>query len=308
MVKEEVLKKYMMDDDEKDSSKKTVSYSQISMYHQCQYKWYLTYVEKKGKSEDNIYLIFGSSIHTVLQKYLNSVYNGTVSEADSMDLEKLLFDELKLEFKKSFEKNGTFPASKDEMSEFLQDGFEILRWFKKHRGDYFSKKGYKLLGCEIPIIINLKNNLQFIAYIDIVLQDIIGNRILIKDFKTSTRGWNEYQKKDESKIQQMVLYKKFYSEKYGIPLDNIDIEYIILKRKLNENSYYPQKRIQTFSPASGTVTTSKVINNLNLFINECFTEEGEYNFNRTYFKNANDKNCKYCEFSNNKSICDKLNK
>jgi len=287
-------------------SKKIVSYSQLSMYNSCPHRWYLTYVKNLSKYESNIHLIFGSSIHTVLQSYLDVLYNKTLAEADEMDLEKMLIDELKKEFIKAKEKSGVSPCTKEEMIEFYNDGVEILRWFKKHKSDYFSKKGYELIGCEIPLEIDLNKNVTFSGFIDIVIKDKISNKILIKDFKTATRGWNDYQKKDENKIQQMVLYKKFYSDLYNVSMDDINIEYIILKRKLQENSYYPQKRVQTFVPPSGTVTTNKVMNKLNEFINNCFTEEGEY-IDKKYYKNVSDSNCKYCEFNENTELCDKKN-
>ena len=46
----------------------------------------------------------------------------------------------------------------------------------------------------------------------------------------------------------MLLYKKFYSEKYEIPLDKIKVEYQILKRKISENFEYPIPRISKFVP------------------------------------------------------------
>jgi hypothetical protein len=276
------------------------------MYHNCPHQWYLSYVKQVSSKESNIYLIFGSSLHTVLQLYLYIVYNGTILEADKMDLEKMLLDELKKEFSRAKEKSGVNPSTKEQLMEFYFDGIEILRWFKKHKSDYFGKKGYKLIGYEIPVDVPLNENITFKGFIDIALKDTIGNRILIKDFKTSTQGWNQYQKKDENKIQQMVLYKKMYSEKYNVDIDSIDIEYIILKRKLYENTDYPQKRIQKFSPPSGRVTMNKVMNNLNEFINNCFTKDGEY-VDKQYYKNASDKVCRFCEFNKNETLCDKKN-
>lgn len=287
--------------------KAKISYSQLMMYNTCPHQWYLKYVKNAGTFEENIHLIFGSAMHKVLQVYITTVYETSAKEADSLDLESMLYEELKNQFSRVVEKSNIYPATKTELLEFYYDGVEILRWFKKHRSDYFSKKGYELVGCEVPVIVDLTESVQFICYIDIVLRDVVGEKILIKDFKTSTRGWNEYQKKDTNKTQQMVLYKKMYSQKYNIPTDNIEIEYIILKRKLYENVDYPQKRIQRFTPASGTPTINKVMTNVNEFINNCITQDGEY-IDKTYYKNASDHNCKFCEFLNNPTLCDRLNK
>ena len=44
------------------------------------------------------------------------------------------------------------------------------------------------------------------------------------DIKTSTKGWDDKTKKDETKQLQLVLYKKYYSQQFGVPEDDIEIE------------------------------------------------------------------------------------
>ena len=65
------------------------------------------------------------------------------------------------------------------------------------------------------------------------------------------------------------------SEEREIPIDKIDVEYLILKRRLYENFDYPQKRLQTFSPASGKPSINKVMNRLQEFIDECYDDKGK---------------------------------
>ena len=78
---------------------------------------------------------------------------------------------------------------------------------------------------------------------------------------------------DKNKTNQLLLYKQFFSKERDIPIDKIDIEYLILKRKLYENMDYPQKRIQVFSP-SGKPSINKVITRLQEFMEECYDEDG----------------------------------
>jgi len=59
---------------------------------------------------------------------------------------------------------------------------------------------------------------------------------------------------------------------------------------------FPQRRVQTFSPASGKPSINKVLNNLNQFIDESFVE-GEYNMKHNYIKQPSKKNCRWCEFN-----------
>ena len=161
------------------------------------------------------------------------------------------------------------------MTEFYNDGLRILDFFKRKRADYFSKKGYELLGIETALNYDLPNNLKFKGFIDLIIKDNIRNRIKIIDIKTSSWGWNKYQKADKNKTDQLLLYKSFYSKQFDIPLDRIDVEYFIVKRKLYENTDFPQKRIQKFIPANGKPSVNKVIKRLQDFMEECYDKEGQ---------------------------------
>ena len=86
--------------------------------------------------------------------------------------------------------------------------------------------------------------------------------------KTSTRAWNKWMKADKNKTQQLLLYKQFYSKQYNHPIDKIEVEYFIVKRKLWENTDFPQKRVQKIVPASGTVSMNRVSKGLNTFLND----------------------------------------
>ena len=69
-----------------------------------------------------------------------------------------------------------------------------------------------------------------VGYLDIVILDEFTNTLKIYDIKTSTMGWNKWMKKDENKTQQLLLYKQFYSKQYNHPVENIEVEYFIVKR------------------------------------------------------------------------------
>ena len=69
-----------------------ISYSQLSMYNECPLKWKLNYVDNLRISESNIYLIFGTAMHEVLQTYLEIMYNDSIKNADLLDLNEMLRD------------------------------------------------------------------------------------------------------------------------------------------------------------------------------------------------------------------------
>ena len=282
---------------------KRISYSQYSQWDVCPYKWKLNYIDKLGVFTDSIHTMFGTSMHEVLQTYLTVMYNDTVKMADALPLEKMLLTRMKRNYQQIMEKNGgEVFCEQSDMEEFYKHGLLILDWFKKRRGNYFSKKGYELVGIEVPINYDLPNDVKFIGYIDVLLYNTVTQKYKIIDIKTSTMGWNKYQKADKNKTDQLLLYKQFYGAQHDIPLDKIDVEYFIVKRKLYEGLDFPQKRVQKFSPANGKPSINKVVNNLNQFLQESFID-GEYNTDHTYIQRPSKKNCKYCEF-NQTEHCD----
>jgi hypothetical protein len=284
-------------ENEQTKEPKRISYSQFSMFLECPYKWYLSYIKNLRSREGSIHTVFGTGIHHVLQEYLKVMYEESAVKADNLDLIQIFkekYFQLFREFRDEFHKDL---CSKEEFKSFFEDGIEIINYFKRNRKDYFPNKGFHLLGIEIPLDFSITDNIKWIGYIDIAIEDTINKRIKIIDFKTSTRGWTEYQKKSPTKISQLILYKKFYSKIFNYDIDKIDVEFLILKRKLYENVDYPQKRMQRFKPASGTPTINKTLTSLKSFIDTGFTPEGEYNENFEFAKAESSSSCKYCEFA-----------
>jgi hypothetical protein len=254
-----------------------ISYSQLSMFSECPQRWKLNYIDKITEREPSIHLLFGTAMHEVIQTWLEVMYHDSVKNANKLNLEQRL----------------------EEMREFFQDGVDILDFIKKRRADYFSKRGYKLIGCEVPIEVDLKKNVKIVGYLDLVILDERTDTITIYDIKTSTRGWNKWMKKDENKTQQLLLYKQFYAKQYNHPIENIEVEYFIVKRKLWEEAMFPQKRVQKFSPASGTVSMNKVAKRLNTFLDLAFDDNGE-RISENIIPTPSKKACKWCEFNQTK--------
>ena len=265
------------------------------MFSECPKRWKLNYIDKLRISESNIFLLFGTAMHEVIQTWLEVMYNDSIKNADKLNLEQRLHDKLIEGFKKAKEEEGKDPCTKEQLKEFFQDGIDILDFVKKRRADYFSKRGYKLIGCEVPIDVDLRKNVKMVGYLDIVILDEYHNILKIYDIKTSTQGWNKWQKKDENKTQQLLLYKQFYAKQYNHPIDKIEVEYFIVKRRLWENAMYPQKRVQKFSPSSGTVSMNKVAKRLDTFLDLAFDDNGEQ-ITENIIATPSKKACKWCEF------------
>ena len=141
------------------------------------------------------------------------MYEKSGAAADRENIEELLEEKIREEYLTQYKKNNNQHfSSSEEIREFYDDGVQILRYFKKHKGKYFSKKGWFLVGCEIPISImpnNAYKNVIYNGFLDVVMYHEPTDTFQIIDIKTSTKGWNKYAKKDEEKHFQLVLYKKF---------------------------------------------------------------------------------------------------
>ena len=272
-----------------------ISYSQFSKWDKCPYTWKLDYVDKETTFYGNIYTLFGTALHETIQAYLVCYYERTIKEADNLPLKDILQYRMEENYKISKEQHGDdFEVTLEEMKEFFQDGNNIIDEFLKRKSSYFPKKNTEMLGIEVGLNYNLPNNLNFVGYMDVVLHNKVTGRVKIIDIKTATMGWNKYMKADKNKTNQLLLYKKFFSQEREIPIDKIDIEYLILKRKLYENIAYPQKRIQVFTPASGTPSINKVMTRLQEFMEECYDEDGNI-IDNDYQKCEKHKKCRLCK-------------
>lgn len=285
---------------------KTVSYSQYSIYKNCPHQWYLNYFKKLQPFKPSIHLIFGTAFHETLQNYLQVMFDSSTDEADKIHLPSYFKTRL-IELYEENSKDGHF-STPEQLNEFYEDAVAILDFFKRKRSLYFSKKNTKLVGIEIPImepILEGINNVKFKGFIDLVTYDKVLKKYTIYDFKTSTRGWSDkYEKKDQTKINQILLYKRKFAEMKKVSEDDIDVQFFILRRKINEEAEYAAKRIQEFVPANGTKKVKEAIEDVQSFMRDVFTPEGTYQ-DKQYPKNTN--KCKFCPYLDRPDLCDRKN-
>ena len=175
----------------------------------------------------------------------------------------------------------------------------LLIYLKKKRSRSFSRKNTHLAGCEVPIIVTPNKrytNVVYQGYLDVVLYHEYSDTFTIIDIKTSTKGWSKWAKKDEDKQFQLILYKKFFSETFNIPLEKINIEFFIVKRKLYESEDYVIPRIQQFVPASGKVKMNKATRALDEFITKVFDRKGYADVEHQATPDNPNNKCDWCAF------------
>ena len=147
-------------------------------------------------------------------------------------------------------------------------------------------------------------------FLPILLLDLIFCNFLRKDKKYGDVlvPWRDQDKKNEDKQFQLLLYKQYFSEQYGIPLDKIEIEFFIVKRKVldwdDEKLMSPHQayRVQTFTPPSGKIKLGRATKAINDFINECFNSSGKIK-DKDYPKSPSKWNCNFCPYKEDKENC-----
>ena len=164
-----------------------------------------------------------------------------------------------------------------------------LDYFQKSKNfnQFFSLKDDELIAIEQPLNTEVRPGIRFVGFIDMIVRSKWSGKYRIIDFKTSTSGWSKYQKKDPVKNSQILLYKKFYAEMLGISQDMIDVEFIILKRKVSETTDFKIPRISRHVPANGKPSINKAWNEFDSFLNNVFDAEGNYRIDAPFNKIPN---------------------
>ena len=196
-------------------------------------------------------------------------------------------------------------STAEELTEFYEDAIAILEFFKSKRSLYFTKKNTTLVGIEVPVstlVTESIKNVKIRGYVDLITYNKAVDKYTIYDIKTSTRGWTDYEKRDAVKTSQILLYKRLFSQLRDVPEDKIEVQYFIVRRKINENAEYVAKRIQEFVPANGTKKVKDAYEDFKRFVEDVFTAEGEYQ-EKEHPKHID--NCRFCPYLDRPDLCDR---
>ena len=280
---------------------KQVSYSSISNFLQCPRMWKLMYIDKLDKKQDSVDMTYGTIIHQTIQNVLKYYYSNSLQKYKN-NKNNLLNDYTTIAMKGLDEGlNKELHMPYETIQQYLGYSIDLLKQFIPNIHKWFPKSGIKLEGTEVLLNTDIPGwNIKFRGYIDILLKDTKNNKYKIIDLKTSRTTWNDKQKNDETKRLQLLLYKIFLSQEKNIPLQNIDIEFLILKKILFQ-SQYKNSRIQKYQPPHGNVTINKARNLFNETLKEmqklCESKQNGCMNPSNY--------CLWCPFNKEKELCNK---
>lgn len=281
---------------------KNISASQILMYDECPHKWKLSKIDKLQIYTPSVHTVFGTAMHETIQDWLHVMYNQSAKAANEVDLREALKLKMREVYEKERKKTKEVFTTADELNSFFLDGVQILDYLKKKRSQYFSMKNTFLAGIETDIVQEIRPNVYFKGYIDLVFYNKLAGTYTIIDIKTSTRGWSDYEKKNDAKIAQILLYKEFFAKQFNVDVDQINVEYFILRRKINEDLDFVPRRVQEWRPASGKVKRGKAVKLLNEFVDNAF-KDGDYNLEGDFAPTPSKSACMFCPYKEEKSLC-----
>lgn len=281
-----------------------ISYSRLVHYATCPRQWQALHLTNEVPMLPSIHMTFGTAIHETIQSWLDVLYNGKVKDANEMRLDTLLYDNMIKAYQIDKERNDNQHFSTyDEMQKFYLDGKHILNFLKKKRAGYFTTKGVYLAGIETVLYRELRPKVFFKGKIDIVMYDERVDKWTLIDIKTSTKGWSKYQKADDKKKAQLLLYKHYFSEQFDIPLDKIEVLYFIVKRQIPKDAEFAsmQKRVQEYKPPAGPRKMKQAVTMLNTFVDQAVGQDGKY-IEKAYPTTPSKDACMFCELKK-KRIC-----
>ena len=86
--------------------KKMISNSQIKSYTQCPHKWKTMYIDGQKEYQQSIFFTFGTAMHETLQTFLTVMYKESAKKAESLDLPKMLKEEMSKAYKFGLKRNS----------------------------------------------------------------------------------------------------------------------------------------------------------------------------------------------------------
>jgi hypothetical protein len=275
------------------------------MWAGCPHAWKLRYVDGHKFDDTSIHTIFGTSMHLVIQDWLDTLYNKSETLAKTVYLHDTFKDRLLERFKENtrLDENGEklFLCDKKTLMEFYEQGCQILTYIQNNYKKIFPTTNVKLFAIEYELNAEIKTGVHYVGFIDIVTYNTVSNKYVLYDLKTSRMGWTQEQKSDPKKVGQLLLYKKFFAQQMQIDENNISVEFIILKRIVAENTQFHIPRVSKFEPPNKTPSLRKNWTRFQEFIDTAFDDEGNYITEQV--AKPSKENCRWCIYRDQKDLC-----
>lgn len=190
------------------------SYSQIKSFNQCplEYK-YQSYLNIPYKG--NHFMSFGSTIHSVLEKYMKAYKKSAGAKKAKLPEEKMLFDLYDKEWL------GDWYETPEQQVEFKKRGLQILKSFYESTLETIAASAPTMIEESFSLKLGAENQYSFNGKID--RADETPNGLKIIDYKTSEKV---PKKTDASDLDQLRIYQWACEEFFHIPVAELQYWYV----------------------------------------------------------------------------------
>lgn len=264
-----------------------ISFSEYRTYSECPFKHFLNKVLQVPEPKNDS-LIYGSAIHDSLEEIAKEkVY-------DKAFWKDIAIKQLIAQTSTSYIKGYFGKKLVDECHNSLQ-AFDFWERFKNYEVISIEEEMYELLVDDdvIPIYFKGLN--------DLGLKHKKTGRTLIVDYKSANKPWNIKKKQeDETFFGQLVLYQHFFSQKHGIPRDQIDCAFITLPRE-------KPKEIQRFGVDITEEYRNFILNDIRKVAKQILNLDPLYREKRKILSSPAHFACYFCTHNNNnrkEGLCD----
>jgi len=201
-----------------------LSFSAVKDFTFCPHYYKLSRVDKIKPFTGNIFTAFGTAIHSTCEEML--LKNFSIKE------EEYFYRQFYLELKK-LDKDILESYDDDEQDKFIEQGYNVLSEFpafmEKTFGNYRVISTEEQLRCKISLSEQTVHDYDFLGFVDCVIKTEDGKYHVI-DWKTCSWGWDFRRKTDTMTTYQLSYYKHFYSKMSGIPFEDLETHFVLLKR------------------------------------------------------------------------------
>lgn len=204
-----------------------LSFSELGVWEDCQWRWHLEKLHDLHKDESSFELVYGNAAHFAMELLFGKdpppdteIYRQFVEKLDADLLSAAPDGVLSEEWQKKY--NECTPSA----LLFIDDVRKIEEL-----------QGAEPLLSEMNLYENISRSDEiskhFKGFVDIIFTRKVDGKtkLLICDFKTCSWGWPKSKSKDLLVQAQLLLYKHFLCKKFEVDPADVDVAFILLKKK-----------------------------------------------------------------------------
>ena len=220
-----------------------ISYSELKNWSHCPFYHKLVNIDKLKVFEGNEYTAFGTALHSVCEDLLtedvniakpelfNQKFRNEIKKLKSEELNKKLIIDM-------FEQGGKLS---EQVLPSLEKYFNDCEVFMAEEKLYEPIEGFE--------------DYLFKGFVDLIIKE--DDKYHIIDWKTCSWGWNSRKRADKMIVYQLILYKHFFCQKYGIDPKMVHTHFGLLKRTSKKDI------VELFEVTSGQKRTENALELLN---------------------------------------------